>query len=113
MANLTYILAESVIGVLAVIGNLLVILVFYREKKLQRRTNYFIISLAVADFLTGLLGIPIALLVSDSNFRLRPLTFSVLDLRGITRKYLRMFVCCVNVTFSLRMFKLLNDSDFR
>lgn len=66
MANLAYILAEILIACLAVIGNFLVIFVFYRVKKLQKRTNYFIISLAVADFLTGLVGIPIALLVSDS-----------------------------------------------
>lgn len=59
---------EGIVAIIAVIGNSLVILVFYRERRLRRRTNYYIISLAFADFLVGLLGIPFALLVSRSTF---------------------------------------------
>lgn len=57
---------ESLVAIVAVIGNSLVILVFYRERRLRRRTNYYIISLALADFLVGLIGIPFAVLVSKT-----------------------------------------------
>ncbi|XP_077204186.1 5-hydroxytryptamine receptor 2B [Paroedura picta] len=43
-------------------GNILVILAVSLEKKLQYATNYFLMSLAVADLLVGLLVMPIALL---------------------------------------------------
>ncbi|XP_078059720.1 5-hydroxytryptamine receptor 2B [Mustelus asterias] len=43
-------------------GNILVILAVSLEKKLQNATNYFLMSLAVADMLVGLLVMPIALL---------------------------------------------------
>ncbi|XP_026201314.1 5-hydroxytryptamine receptor 2B [Anabas testudineus] len=42
-------------------GNILVILAVSLEKKLQNATNYFLMSLAVADLLVGLLVMPIAL----------------------------------------------------
>lgn len=62
--NIPYMVCEVVVAVAAVVGNLLVILAFRRERRLRRRTNYYIVSLAVADFLVGLLGIPCALLAS-------------------------------------------------
>ncbi|CAK7321651.1 5-hydroxytryptamine receptor 2B isoform X1 [Vulpes vulpes] len=43
-------------------GNILVILAISLEKKLQYATNYFLMSLAVADLLVGLFVMPIALL---------------------------------------------------
>lgn len=63
--NIPYTVMESMVATVAVIGNALVIIVFYRERRLRRRTNYYIISLALADFLVGLLGIPFAILVSE------------------------------------------------
>jgi hypothetical protein len=62
--NIPYVVSEVLVAVCAVIGNALVILVFYRERRLRRRTNYYIISLAIADLLVGLLGIPFAILAS-------------------------------------------------
>ncbi|KAK9496984.1 hypothetical protein O3M35_012784 [Rhynocoris fuscipes] len=49
---------------MAIVGNTLVIVAFRRERRLRRRTNYYIVSLAIADLLVGLLGIPCALLAS-------------------------------------------------
>nr|XP_004610866.1 unnamed protein product [Sorex araneus] len=43
-------------------GNILVILAVSLEKKLQNATNYFLMSLAVADLLVGLFVMPIALM---------------------------------------------------
>ncbi|KAG5881034.1 hypothetical protein JTB14_006826 [Gonioctena quinquepunctata] len=62
--NLVYAICEVLVAVFAVAGNALVIFVFRKERRLRRRTNYYIVSLAAADFLVGLLGIPFALFSS-------------------------------------------------
>ena len=54
-------------------GNILVILAVSLERKLQNATNYFLMSLAVADLLVGLLVMPIALVtVLYSKFIMGP-----------------------------------------
>ncbi|XP_033184037.1 adenosine receptor A2b [Bombus vancouverensis nearcticus] len=62
--NLPYTVCEILVAVCAVFGNGLVITVFSKERKLRRRTNYYIISLATADLLVGLFAIPFAILAS-------------------------------------------------
>lgn len=62
--NLPYTICEVLVALGAVIGNSLVLVAFARERRLRRRTNYYIVSLAVADLLVGLVGIPCALLAS-------------------------------------------------
>jgi adenosine receptor A2a len=59
-----YALCEVLVATAAVLGNTLVIAAFRRERRLRRRTNYYIVSLALADLLVGLLGVPCALLAS-------------------------------------------------
>lgn len=59
-----YVFFEVLVAVTAVIGNAMVIIVFQRERRLRRRTNYYIVSLAIADFLVGMLGIPFAIMAS-------------------------------------------------
>ncbi|XP_037816407.1 uncharacterized protein LOC119606834 [Lucilia sericata] len=62
--NVPYTVFEILVAICAIIGNLMVIIVFQRERKLRRRTNYYIVSLAIADFLVGSLGVPFAILAS-------------------------------------------------
>lgn len=62
--NVPYTIMEALVAITAVIGNALVIIVFCRERRLRRRTNYYIISLALADLMVGMFGIPFAILVS-------------------------------------------------
>ena len=62
--NLPYAIVEGLVALMAVIGNAMVIIVFKRERRLRRRTNYYIVSLASADLLVGLLGVPFAVLAS-------------------------------------------------
>ncbi|XP_067271028.1 5-hydroxytryptamine receptor 2B [Pseudorasbora parva] len=50
-------------------GNILVILAVSLERKLQNATNFFLMSLAVADLLVGLLVMPIALVTVLFNSR--------------------------------------------
>ncbi|KAM4041502.1 5-hydroxytryptamine receptor 2B isoform 2-T2 [Anomaloglossus baeobatrachus] len=56
LALLTLMVIVPTIG-----GNILVILAVSLEKKLQNATNYFLMSLAVADLLVGIFVMPIAL----------------------------------------------------
>ncbi|CAN9498522.1 unnamed protein product [Ophioblennius macclurei] len=58
--NWAALLILAVIGV-TVTGNILVILAVSLEKKLQNATNYFLMSLAVADMLLGLLVMPVSM----------------------------------------------------
>lgn len=62
--NVPYAVLEGLVAVGAAFGNGLVIVAFRRERRLRRRTNYYIVSLAVADLLVGLVGIPCAVLSS-------------------------------------------------
>ncbi|XP_066975019.1 uncharacterized protein [Macrobrachium rosenbergii] len=62
--SLPYVVCEVLVAVMAVIGNALTIVVFVNERKLRRLTNYYIVSLALADLLVGMPGIPFAILTS-------------------------------------------------
>lgn len=62
--NIPYTVFEILVAVLAVVGNSMVIYVFRIERKLRRRTNYYIVSLAIADLFVGLFGIPFAILAA-------------------------------------------------
>lgn len=62
--NVPYAVLEGLVAIGAAVGNSLVIVAFRRERRLRRRTNYYIVSLAVADLLVGLVGIPCAVLAS-------------------------------------------------
>ncbi|XP_006815337.1 D(1) dopamine receptor-like [Saccoglossus kowalevskii] len=53
----------SIIILFTILGNFLVFLVVVMNKKLQTRTNCFIVSLAVADFCVGMLVMPPALVL--------------------------------------------------
>ncbi|XP_067140397.1 adenosine receptor A2a-like [Centruroides vittatus] len=59
----TYITFEVIVAIIATIGNLLILVAFCVEKKLRKLTNYYILSLTIADLLVGLVGIPSAILV--------------------------------------------------
>lgn len=60
--SISYIVCEALIAVLTIIGNFLVLLAMYKNRRLQTTTNVFIGSLALADLLVGILVEPLAIL---------------------------------------------------
>ncbi|GCC41576.1 hypothetical protein chiPu_0025710 [Chiloscyllium punctatum] len=80
--NLPYTLAELVIAVMSVCGNVLVCAAVLLDHRLRTITNCFLVSLAAADIGVGALAIPCAVLTDlgmpRHNFRLCVLTLSVL-----------------------------------
>ena len=55
------------ISLTTIFGNLLVIFVFTKEKKLQKYSNYFILNLSIADLLIGFLILPYVFLSSTGD----------------------------------------------
>ncbi|XP_068585565.1 adenosine receptor A2b isoform X2 [Cebidichthys violaceus] len=62
--NPFYIVIEVVIAVLSISGNVLVCWAVAINTTLKNATNYFLVSLAVADILVGCLAIPFAITIS-------------------------------------------------
>lgn len=66
-----YITLELLIAVFSVLGNVLVCWAVALNSNLQSITNFFVVSLAVADIAVGVLAIPFAIVISIgfcSNF---------------------------------------------
>ena len=61
-----FIVLEVLVALFAIIGNALVLVAFYKERRLRKKSNYYIISLACADLCVGIFGIPLA--ISLVNF---------------------------------------------
>uniref|UniRef100_A0A8D0GAA1 Adenosine receptor A2 n=1 Tax=Sphenodon punctatus TaxID=8508 RepID=A0A8D0GAA1_SPHPU len=59
-----YIALELILAVLAILGNVLVCWAVAINSTLKNATNYFLVSLAVADIAVGLLAIPFAIVIS-------------------------------------------------
>lgn len=57
----------GIVCIIVVIGNVLVIVSVFKEKVLQNITNYFIVSLAVADLLVAGCVMPFSVYVLVSN----------------------------------------------
>lgn len=57
------VLCLSVLIIATAVGNILVCLAVCWEKRLQNMTNYFLMSLAIADLLVALLVMPVAMVV--------------------------------------------------
>jgi adenosine receptor A3 len=60
--DIAYVVIESLIGILTLIGNSIIIFLFIKEKALKTRTYYYVVSLAIADFFVGLTT-PLSILV--------------------------------------------------
>ena len=68
-ANIALGLVLSTFACLTVLGNILVILAVVRERYLRSATNYFIVSLALADLVIGSVVMPFAISLEVTNQR--------------------------------------------
>ncbi|XP_034398382.1 adenosine A2a receptor a isoform X2 [Cyclopterus lumpus] len=71
VATSCYIVLELLIAVFSVLGNVLVCWAVCLNSNLQSITNFFVVSLAVADIAVGVLAIPFSIVISTgfcSNF---------------------------------------------
>ncbi|KAF3696164.1 Adenosine receptor A2a [Channa argus] len=71
VASAIYIILEILIALFSVLGNVLVCWAVCLNSNLQSITNFFVVSLAVADIAVGVLAIPFAIVISTgfcSNF---------------------------------------------
>nr|AXM42354.1 A1 [Hirudo verbana] len=80
--NAAYIAVEIIIAFFAIFFNVVIIYLYIKNAYIRKSaTNMYIISLAVADFLVGLIGIPAAILTSiglPENFSLCLISTSIL-----------------------------------
>ncbi|XP_030641533.1 adenosine A2a receptor a [Chanos chanos] len=63
-ANVIYMLLELLIALLSILGNVLVCWAVALNSNLQSITNFFVVSLAVADIAVGVLAIPFSIVIS-------------------------------------------------
>ena len=66
--NITNATAGSTMTVVTLSGQILVFLTIYFDKRLQTPTNYYIISLACADFLISILSMPVWTIYTTLNY---------------------------------------------
>ncbi|XP_072281673.1 adenosine receptor A3-like [Pyxicephalus adspersus] len=64
VSSTSYIAVETLIGISAILGNILVIWAVKLNSSLQNTTFFFIVSLAFADLAVGFLVMPLAIIVS-------------------------------------------------
>lgn len=60
-SEISYACFESAVALISILGNMLVIVAFIRERDLRTVTNFFVFSLAIVDLLVGAIGIPLFL----------------------------------------------------
>ncbi|NXL30899.1 AA3R protein, partial [Glaucidium brasilianum] len=83
--DVIYIVMESVIGICAVVGNVLVVWAVRLNPALQKTTFFYIVSLALTDIAMGILVMPLAVMVS---------------LGVVMHFYSCLFMCCLMMVFS-------------
>lgn len=63
VTNIPYLVTEVLTAVVSVVGNILICLAVFNDRRLRTVTNNFILSLATADILVGAVAIPCAILL--------------------------------------------------
>lgn len=106
-ANSWWALILVIVPCLTLFGNVLVILAVVRERALQTVTNYFIVSLAVADLLVAVLVMPFAVYVLVSLVYPSPPSplSAIKTIRSVVKEFIKP---PINVLTGLRRLHALN-----
>jgi len=88
-----------VIPALTLFGNSLVVLSVWREVSLRTATNYFIVSLAVADIMVAVLVMPLAVYVEVFHHYHHHYIISGVVARGQGQFSLGQFLACRKIFF--------------
>ena len=91
----------STILVVSLVGNVLIIVIVYKRKELRKTTNYFIVNMAVSDFVFPLQAIPLHLVqiaLGSSNWPFTGTTGSISCKVGL---YLRRVSATVSMAILL------------
>lgn len=67
----SYILVNVFTALLAIVGNFFLLFAVFKSNRLRTTSNYFLCSLAVADFLVGLIAVPLNILRIDTSLSAR------------------------------------------
>lgn len=111
--NISHIILEVIYAFVAVFGNLIVLIVFFRENKLRREINFYIISLAFSDFCNGIVAMPLHVITID-----HPMTHYLCNLNFCLVK-LSIFLTLSNtsvlnlVLISIKRLKVLVKRNFK
>eukprot|EP00794_Sanderia_malayensis_P008442 gene8442-9343_t len=84
-------ITNSVIGLLALLGNLLMFVIIYKNKRLQTRSNTCLLSLAMTDFLVGIILEPMHVMQLFSATLRYNCTFNTV------RRFLATFLLCASI----------------
>jgi hypothetical protein len=71
---------QIIVLIVSTIGNILILVAFFKDKKLRKRRNFYIASLASSDLCVGLFKIPSAISVSNESFHKILILIKILQL---------------------------------
>ena len=95
--KITQIVFLSVIFVLSLVGNTLIIIVVYKRPELRKTVNYFIVNMAVSDFVFPLISIPACVRETAAGSWEWPIDGTI----GLILCKLRNFLMSVSLTVSI------------
>ena len=96
----------GIIFVLSSFGNLLVCLAFYKNRRLRSITNFYVLSLAVADLTVAIFAFPSVIVAS--GLRKWPFSDGSCQFSGFATSYLFMVSLCI---LALTSIKTTNHND--
>ena len=88
----------AVILTVALVGNTLIMIIVYKRKELRKTVNYFIVNMAVSDFVFPLTNIPVALRMTATS----SLQWPFRGTAGLILCKLQYFVQNISLTVSIQ-----------
>ena len=95
--QITQIVILSMIFVLSLVGNTLIIIVVYKRPELRKTMNYFIVNMAVSDFVFPLTSIPASL----GETSVIPWKWPIRGTTGLLLYNIKSFLMSVSLTVSI------------